>query len=188
MNPHELLGAWLVERLGPNRFALWGDSREQLFEPLVLGLVDQLASYADMTPGARIRIKNGVRVREGRERSYLLAELVDRKRPLKLRDATARWGIEMSHPDRIDEFVGRTNASRWRFVERHMPGFIEPLVDGITGQLATYYARRPSAVPHAGLTRVLEDVSGTYLCCEIDDRGEAPMNTNDTTVSRYMVQ
>lgn len=181
--PHELLGAYLVDRLGHRRLALFGAMREQLFEPIVIGLVDQMSAYCDQIPGARIRVR-GVNVKQGAERAYLMASLTDRGRRLRLRDATERWDIDLKH-DRADELTGRINAGRWRFVERHLSSFLEPLTDKLCGALATYYEERPGAVVQAGLVRIIEGENATWLVAEIDDRSEL---TTTETAKRYEVQ
>lgn len=185
VNPHELLFATVQERIGRRQKA-FGALADDLLQPLVLGLTEQLSIYCESLP-ARLRL-GGVRLRQGGERAYVLAELCDGRGPLRLRDATLRWqAVADQGTDNPWEFVHRQNARRWRFVDRYLSRLLLPLLTQVSECVIEYQLRCPGAVPTCGFMRILEDVAQTYLCVEIDDRSGEPKPGSAETVGRYRV-
>lgn len=167
LNPHELLACYLRERLGKK--AEWLQAMQaELFDSLIVGVTDQLSAYEESTLGAQISLGE-VKIREGKVRSYLLANVRDRAGPLRLRDALRRWDITLTTSNEF-ELAARVNARRWRFVDRYLSRVIEPLIRGAATSLGEYYARRPGGNTRVGLLRILEDVDKTWLCAELDVR------------------
>lgn len=172
---HELLELYVKERVGRPGERLSTFACD-LFRPLLIGVVEQLSVYAEMTPGARLSAHEA-RIRSGPGRTFILLELRDRGGPLRLREATQRFDMEIDN--QVDHFARDIGARRWRFVERNLTRVIEPAVRNVLSAVDAYYASHPYAVLEFGLTRLLESVEATYLCCEIDvrEKREGPKET-----------
>jgi hypothetical protein len=179
VNPHELLLGYLADSLGRRRELLG----EDLFEPFVLGLCDQLSAYGACTPFAELAFRDVI-LRDGAERSYIFASIYDRGRPLRLRRAMATWTGEDTG-DYVDDWVGSVNARRWWFVNKCFHHFLSPLIARFADRLSMYYALRPGAQVNAGIVRICEDVDRTVIVAEIDDRSEPDPKDS---AGRYKVQ
>lgn len=185
--PHEVAEAYVRERLG-GRMKLFDELADQhTFSNVLLGLVDQLSIYADMVPQSRLRLA-GVRFRAGK-RSFVLVDLLDRGGPLRLRDATERWGFDVT--DRPQDFVDVNNARRWRFLYRYLGSLIDPMFSQVANYMVAHRARTYANLQKAqplsvGLIRYLEDVHVTSWCCELDPLPEIPGVPESR--SRYFVQ
>lgn len=182
LNPHEVLNAYVTDRLG-RLGTVFGALSDELFDRLVFGLTEQLGAYMDCVPGARLKLGE-VRIRQGKVRSFLLAEVTDRGAPLRLRDAMANWTADGDIP--VD-FVAMQNARKWRFIERYLSKIIEPLLKRSLLLLGEYYAARPGAQVQVGLIRLLEDVDRTHACVEFDDRTGGKVSAAEAR-TRYAVQ
>lgn len=156
----------------------------EALRPFMKGFVDQMSIYLQCVPFARLSAGE-VHIRVGAERSYVLCELRDRRRPLRVREVSATWDVYMQS-SRIDEFVGRTNARRRKFLDTCMHTMLRPLCRGIAVRLDEYFSRRPYARPEFSMARILEDVGNSVFCIDFDERG-VPLKT-DTYKQRYMVQ
>lgn len=175
--PHELAVAELLDAVGAGALA------EQL-RPVVLGYVDQMSIYLQCIPMAALRI-DGVTIREGAEKSFLMCRHFDRGRPLRLRQATEHWELYLTTSN-TDDFVQRVNARRRDFLVRYKRSVLRRLCLGIADRLEEYALRRPGAKLVFNWSRFMEDSLGTWFVIDFDNRG-VPLKT-DTYQQPYMVQ
>lgn len=181
-HPHQLLDRYCADRIG-RRQDLYGQFSTSLFSPLVHAVSDQLSIYLDQRPFAHFRCRS-VALREGQERAYLLAALTNRDAPLRISAAMDGWDIQLRTNEEM-ELAKLINGRRWRFIDKWMGKFFAPLLEQIADTMLEYYARKPYAVPRAGIIRFIEGVDHTYLCCEVDDRSIADQRD---PAHRYRVQ
>lgn len=182
--PHELFAAAARDAVG-GRAKLFGDLTEDLFEKIVIGVTDQLSGYLQVMPHARFRL-GAVNLREGSVRSYVLAQLTDRRSPLRLHEAMLRWEDDPAGGSE-DDFVEAVNGRRWYFANRYLNRLMVPMMLRIADAVASYYERRPGAKLNVDLIRLCEDVDKTYLVIELDDRS-GPAASKDRGRTGYMVQ
>lgn len=182
MNPHELLAEFLGFHLG-NRMALFGPFLDDLFLPLAQAVADELSIYLSVRPFAKLRVGD-VRVREGRERSYLLIPVTDRHGPLDMRGTFARWEQPI-RTNRAEDWVADVNGRRWFFIGKCLSSVMEPLLRRVADSMTTYYVRKPYTVPKAGILRWIESVDQTFLVAEVDDRS---LRGPRESASRYLIQ
>lgn len=183
VNPHELLAAYVRERTGAAHFAeRWGD----LFDKATIGVVEQLSIYCDAVPRARIR-SDMPRVIEGHHKDFVMIPIRDRGGPIPLRDATKRWAsTRLDDTANPYDFVHRTNARRWRFVDRNFHTLIDPMVRHLVERLDAYWPEsRHGRMPQSGMVRVLEDVNAAYVVFNLD---HDPARVKDVWRSEYQVQ
>lgn len=182
MDPHELLDEFLTFHVG-RRSDLFGEFYEDVFDPLVQGVADELSIYHDMKPFARLQV-GPTTIREGAERSYLFTRITDRGGPLNVLGTMEHWDFDV--PSYVYEFVNTINGRRWRFIEKYLRPIMLPLLNGVADGLQMYYRHRPFASPKAGIIRWLESCNYTLLAIEIDDRSQ-PTKTGEQR-GRYLVQ
>lgn len=172
----------MAEAVGRRR-QVFGALADEIFRPLLLGLVDQFSIYTDCQPYARLRFCDAL-LRDGAVRSYCILRVQDRRGPLRMRDAMRYW--RPSDGDRIDSFVQEQNGRRWRFLDRWLGGFMTPLFQRMGDALVTYYRRKPYAQLTAGICRLAEGVDATHVVVELDVRERPRQHVEQAR--RYQVQ
>lgn len=161
LDPHELLvsaAQWMVGSALP----------ADILDPLTTGVVEQLSVYEQVVPAATVRLRR-TWVKPGEGAWYVMAELSDRGRPLRLRDAFLLWRVAVSNEH---DFVATVNTRRGHFVERHLSSLLAPLWRRVADLLVAVRREHPYTVPALGTVRLLEDVERTVLCIELTLRAD----------------